>query len=303
MSLLVSLIAASTLSFGPSCSSSQPTIAEIAQNDGRFQTLVAAVEAAGLTEALQNSDEYTVFAPTDEAFSKLPEGTVETLLKPENKEVLKAVLLYHVVPGNLAAKNVLSSKNLMTANGQRLDVSMRKEGPTVDNARIILTDIKGSNGTIHAIDTVVLPSQSTIPEVAGKQGTFQTLLAAAKAANLVDALSAKGPITVFAPTDEAFAKLPAGTVEALLLPENKDQLAAILTYHVIPGRVYSDAAINAGRAKTLQGNTAMIRKEGDKVFVNNSRIMATDIDASNGVIHVIDTVMIPQMKTASAEAE
>ena len=99
------------------------------------------------------------------------------------------------------------------------------------------------------------------------------------------------------------AKLPAGTVEALLLPENKDQLAAILTYHVIPGRVYSDAAINAGRAKTLQGNTAMIRKEGDKVFVNNSRIMATDIDASNGVIHVIDTVMIPQMKTASAEAE
>ena len=124
MTLLLNLIASSALSFGPSCSASQPTIAEIAQNDGRFQTLVAAVEAAGLTEALQNSDEYTVFAPTDEAFAKLPKGTVETLLKPENKEALKAVLLYHVVPGNMAAKNVVSSKNLMTANGQRLDILM-----------------------------------------------------------------------------------------------------------------------------------------------------------------------------------
>ena len=200
MSLLLSLVASSALSFAPTCSGSQPTIAEVAQNDGRFQTLLAAVEAAGLTETLQNSDEYTVFAPTDAAFAKLPKGTVETLLKPENKEALKAVLLYHVVPGNMAAKNVVSSKNLMTANGQRLDIRMGDMGPKVDDARIILTDIKGSNGTIHVIDSVVLPSQSTIPEIASKQGTFQTLLAAAKAANLVDALSAKGPITVFAPT-------------------------------------------------------------------------------------------------------
>ena len=296
---MTSLLASLTLSLGQTCGGSAPTIAETASADGRFNTLVAAVGAADLTKTLSGPGPYTVFAPTDEAFSKLPAGTVEFLLMPENKEMLKSVLLYHVVPGNMAAKNVLATPAMVTANGQRLDVVMSENGPMVDNAKIILTDIKTSNGTIHAIDAVVLPESMNIPQVAGKAGKFNTLLAAAQAAGLVDALSAKGPITVFAPTDEAFAKLPAGTVETLLKPENKDQLIAILKYHVVPGRVYSNDALKAGSAKTLQGANAKIRGDKKVVRVNDAKVIMADLDTSNGVIHVIDQVMLPPKATAS----
>tara|TARA_Y100000589_G_scaffold307110_1_gene322459 strand:+ start:2581 stop:3456 length:876 start_codon:yes stop_codon:yes gene_type:complete len=288
------------MALGQTCSSSTPNIAETAAADGRFNTLVAAVGAADLAETLSGPGPFTVFAPTDAAFAKLPAGTVETLLKPENKEMLKSVLLYHVVPGNMPAKTVLGTPALVTANGQRLDVKMSNNGPMIDNANIILTDINTSNGTIHAIDTVVLPESMTIPQIAQKAGKFNTLLAAAKAAGLVDALSAKGPITVFAPTDEAFSKLPAGTIEMLLKPENKDQLAAILTYHVVPGRVYSNDALKAGSAKTLQGATARIRGDKQVVKVNDAKVIMADLDTSNGVIHVIDAVMLPPKATASA---
>lgn len=275
-----------------------PTIAQAAAADGRFTTLVAAVDAAGLTDTLNSEGSYTVFAPTDDAFAKLPEGTIPTLLKPENKESLKGILLYHVVPGHFHASDVLKMTSLPTVNGQRLDIAAGEKGATVDNAKIVITDIETSNGIIHVIDAVVLPSSKNIPEMAMETGKFQTLLAAAKAAGLVDALSADGPITVFAPTDEAFAKLPAGTVETLLKPENKQMLAEVLTYHVVPGRVYSDAALKAGSAKTLQGSTASIIAKDNGVFVNKSKVVTADLDTSNGVIHVIDAVMLPPSKSA-----
>ena len=276
-----------------------PTIAQVAAADGRFTTLVAAVDAAGLTDTLNSKGDYTVFAPTDAAFKQLPDGTVATLLKPENKEALKGILLYHVVPGHFHATDVVKMPSLVTANGQRLDVAMTEKGATIDNANIILTDIETSNGIIHVIDAVVLPSSKTIPQTAKETGKFNTLLAAAEAAGLVKALSADGPITVFAPTDEAFAKLPAGTVETLLKPENKAMLAEVLTYHVVPGRIYSDAALKAGTAKTLQGASASIKARDKGVFVNDSQVIAADLDTSNGVIHVIDTVMLPPSKTAA----
>lgn len=275
-----------------------PTIAQTAAADGRFTTLVAAVDAAGLTDTLNSKGSYTVFAPTDAAFKQLPDGTVETLLKTENKETLKGILLYHVVPGHFHATDVVKMPSLVTANGQRLDVAMSEKGATIDGANIVITDIETSNGIIHVIDAVVLPSSKTIPQTAKETGKFSTLLAAAEAAGLVKALSADGPITVFAPTDEAFAKLPAGTVETLLKPENKAMLAEVLTYHVVPGRIYSDAALKAGTAKTLNGATASINARKEGVFVNNSQVIAADLDTSNGVIHVIDSVMLPPQKTA-----
>lgn len=132
-----------------------------------------------------------------------------------------------------------------------------------------------------------------IVETAAEAGSFQTLLAAAEAAGLVDALKADGPITVFAPTDEAFAKLPGGTVDSLLEPENRELLAEILKYHVVPGRVYAVDAIKAGRAETLQGGELIIDLRNGRVSVDNATLSRTDIDASNGVIHVIDRVILP----------
>ena len=230
-------------------------------------------------------------APTDEAFAKLPAGTVESLLKPQNRDQLINILTYHVVPGELDAKAVLGSSTLDMFNGQRAVIDAEKG--RIGTANIIKTDIECSNGVIHVIDEVILPKSDTILETAGSAGSFNTLAAAIEAAGLVDALSGEGPFTVFAPTDEAFAKLPAGTVENLLKPENLDTLRSILLYHVVDGRVYSDDAIAAKKAATLQGAKVKIANTDKGVMVNNATVQAADIDTTNGVIHVIDTVIIP----------
>jgi len=132
-----------------------------------------------------------------------------------------------------------------------------------------------------------------IVETAVSAGSFKTLAAALKAADLVDTLKGNGPFTVFAPTDEAFAKLPAGTLENLLKPENKAKLAAILTYHVVPGKVMA-ADIKPGKVKTVNGSEVTLTMEDGKVKVNEAKVVKADVETSNGVIHVIDTVLIPE---------
>lgn len=268
-------------------------LVETAVEAGSFETLVAAVKAAGLAETLSGETEFTVFAPTDEAFSKLPEGTVEMLLKPENKGTLRTILLYHVVKGNVMAKDVVELDTADTVSGQRVNVTVRGDHVRVDDANVIKTDIAATNGTIHVIDRVIMPSTKDIVATAMENGSFGTLVEAVKAAGLVEALKSKGPITVFAPTDEAFANLPEGTLESLLKPENKDRLTEILTYHVVKGRVYSDQALKAGSAETLQGSKVHITTKGGTAMVNDAELVSTDLDASNGVIHVIDSVLIP----------
>jgi len=136
-------------------------------------------------------------------------------------------------------------------------------------------------------------SDKDIVDTAVSAGQFETLAAALQAAGLVETLKGDGPFTVFAPTDAAFAKLPSGTVETLLKPENKDQLSAILTYHVVPGTVMAADVVKHKTAKTVNGKTVAISVEGNTVMINDANITATDIVASNGVIHVIDAVMLP----------
>lgn len=133
-----------------------------------------------------------------------------------------------------------------------------------------------------------------VVDTAVEAGDFTTLVAAVQAAGLVDTLKGEGPFTVFAPTDEAFAKLPAGTVDELLKPENKDKLTAILTYHVLPGEVTSSDLSDGMMAKTVEGEDVTVEL-GDAVMINDATVTAPDIEASNGVIHVIDTVLMPQM--------
>ena len=136
-------------------------------------------------------------------------------------------------------------------------------------------------------------ASKNIVETAISNGSFTTLVAAVKAAGLSDTLQGDGPFTVFAPTDEAFAKLPAGTVENLLLPENKDQLTAILTYHVVAGNVTSAQVVKLDSATTVNGQDVRIRVENETVMIDGATIAAVDVMASNGVIHVIDEVMLP----------
>ena len=251
------------------------------------------MKAAGLVDTLQGDGPFTVFAPTDAAFEKLPKGTVETLLKPENKDKLTAILTYHVVPAKVMASAVKDGMQAPTVNGQPIPVSVKSGKVTVGKATVVKTDIVCDNGVIHVIDAVLMPETKNLVEVADGAGSFKTLLAAAKAAGLAETLSEKGPYTVFAPTDEAFEKLPAGTVDSLLKPQNKEKLKAVLLNHVVDGTIYSDAALKAGRAKTLGGGTLKIAATDDGATVGDATLVKTDIAASNGVIHVIDSVLVP----------
>jgi uncharacterized surface protein with fasciclin (FAS1) repeats len=267
-------------------------IVDTAVGVGNFKTLAAALQAAGLIETLKGKGPFTVFAPTDAAFEKLGTATITDLLKPENKAKLAAILTYHVVPGRVLAKDV-STMGVATVNGQRVDLVVKDGKVTIDNANITATDVLASNGVIHVIDTVILPNDQTIVGTAVANGKFTTLAKLLQAADLVDTLNGTGPFTVFAPTDEAFAKLDKATVESLLKPENKSKLQEVLKYHVVSGRVFSDAALKAGHAKTLQGESVKIKVEQGSAKVDNAKLIATDIDTTNGVIHVVDTVLMP----------
>ena len=274
------------------------TIVDIAVADGRFTTLVAAVQAAGLVETLSGEGPFTVFAPTDDAFAKLPAGTLEELLKPENKQALTDILLYHVVAGSVKAADVVQLTEAETALGKNVAVKVEDGKVFINDAQVIITDIQASNGIIHVVDMVILPpaeeQAQDIVDIAVADGRFTTLFAAVQAAGLVDTLKSEGPFTVFAPTDAAFAALPEGTLESLLLPENVQQLTDILLYHVMPGKVMASDVSDGLIADSALGTSLFFKLDMGKAYVNEAQIILTDIEASNGVIHVIDTVILPK---------
>ncbi len=286
-------------------------IVAVASSTEGFSTLVAAVTAAGLVETLQGEGPFTVFAPTDDAFAALPEGVLDALLLPENKDVLVRILTYHVVSGKVMAADVAAGE-VPSVEGSPITVTV--DGGKVmlnGSANVVATDVAASNGVIHVIDAVILPpgldvaaliapvtteaaaEVGDIVEVASTTEGFSTLVAAVTAAGLVETLQGEGPFTVFAPTDEAFAALPAGVLDALLLPENKAVLAQILTYHVVSGKVMA-ADVAAGDVPSVEGSPITVTVDGGKVMLNGSaNVVATDVAASNGVIHVIDAVILP----------
>ncbi|MEZ4769216.1 MAG: fasciclin domain-containing protein [Caldilineales bacterium] len=279
-------------------------IVDTAIEAGSFNTLVAAVQAAGLEEALRGDGPFTVFAPTDEAFAALPEGTVEGLLA--DPEALSQILLYHVVAGKVMAADVSDGLQADTLEGAPVAFSIVDGKPMINDANIVATDVEASNGVIHVIDAVILPPAEgameddamaddamakDIVDTAIEAGSFNTLVAAVQAAGLEDALRGEGPLTVFAPTDEAFAALPEGTVESLLA--NPEELTKILLYHVADGKLMATDVVERGFIPTLLERSLTVTAVGSDVQVNNAKVIAADVEASNGVIHVIDTVLIP----------
>lgn len=267
-------------------------IVDIAVADGRFQTLVAALQAAELVDALKGEGPFTVFAPTDDAFAALPDGTVEALLA--DIPALTNVLLYHVLGEKVMAADVVGLSQAMTLQGQYIAIELDGEKVMVDNAQVILTDIVASNGVIHVIDAVILPETRDIVDIAVEDGRFTTLVAAVQAAGLVEALKGDGPFAVFAPTDEAFAALPEGTIEALL--EDIPLLTEILLYHVLPGKLMATDVLALASAESLQGQYVDFSLDMGKAYVDGAQILITDIEATNGVIHVIDAVILPETR-------
>lgn len=290
------------------------TIVDVAIANGSFNTLIAAAQATGLDAVLADpSSTFTVFAPTDDAFAALPAGTLDALL--DDPDTLRQILLYHVVSG--AAVNAetaigLAGTSVTTANGADVELELREGELFINDSKVIITDVQASNGIIHVIDTVLIPptdatpTAEPVPSPAGENPTatildvareagFNTLVAAVEATGLDTALGhPDDTYTVFAPTDAAFAALGQDTIDALLA--DPETLKDILLYHVLPGVVISGEQATGLVGIDIQaGNSDIVRlsQRDSGLFINDSLIVTTDVQAVNGVIHVIDAVLIP----------
>jgi uncharacterized surface protein with fasciclin (FAS1) repeats len=279
-------------------------IVEAAKADPQLKILVEAVVAADLAGTLSGPGPFTVFAPTDAAFANLLTElgiTKEALLA--NKELLTAVLTYHVLPAKVLKADVPAGKAITTVEGDIFKIDAVGTDLVITDGRnrtskIVTTDFTASNGVIHVIDKVLLPPDKTIVETAiAAKPEFSILVEAVTAAGLGDTLSSAGPFTVFAPTDAAFGALltELGVTKAALLA-NTALLTKVLTYHVVPGRVLKAEVPVATPIATVEGETLSVSSG----FVitdqrgRTSNIVATDILTKNGVIHAIDKVILPK---------
>ena len=281
------------------------SIVEVAVDNGNFTTLAAALQSTGLDTVLSDLDsKYTVFAPTDAAFAKLPDGTLEGL----TVEQLSDILLYHVVPGEVLADAAImvaqSSDNMVeTAGGGNISLSFVEPMLYVNGAQVSTADVKASNGVIHVVDTVILPptsvdaTEQTIVEVAlADPDNFSTLVSALLAADLVTTLAdEEATFTVFAPTNKAFDKVDPDALADLLA--NSVELTNVLLTHVVSGAEIGllDAyAANGQMLTTASGNNVAVGVDSETgmLMIGNAKVIITDINTSNGIIHVLDTVIL-----------
>ena len=258
-------------------------------NDQNLNTLAVALQATGLDRALLDGGRFTLFAPTEQAFAQLPPGVLDDLLLPQNQDLLSDILLYHAVDGTVDAATVLGLDEATTKGGAEVLVDVVGGDLFVNEARVETTDIAVRGGLVHVIDTVLTPPQDLVATLQARG--FQTLVTAVQAADLVDDLSGPGPLTVLAPTDAAFALLPAGVLADLLQPANQAALVELLTYHVVPGAVAAGDALDLELAGTLAGPHALFALEADAARVNGVRLELVNVPATNGVVHVLDAVL------------
>ena len=266
-------------------------IPRTAQCTGVHNSLVAGVVQAELLETLQGNGPFTLFAPTDQAFTDAGID-LAALDTPEGKAALSDILLYHVVSGEVPAANVTDCMTASAVNGQTLAFTVNG-GVMVNGASVTTADVATSNGIIHVIDKVLSPTDSPndIPRTAQCTGIHNSLVSAVVQAELLETLQGTGPFTLFAPTDQAFAD--AGIdLAALDTPEGKAALTDILLYHVIAGNVPSSAVTECLTANTVNGSPIAFTV-GDGVMVNDATVTLADVNTSNGVIHVIDKVLTP----------
>eukprot|EP01050_Picozoa_sp_SAG11_P007984 SAG11_NODE_683_length_7747_cov_3.047463_1_plen_316_part_00 len=273
------------------------TIIDLAVATPSLSTLVAAVTAGDLVETLSGPGPFTVFAPSNEAFARLPPAELARLLAPENQAELVNLLTYHVASGDVRAGDLSNGQQVETLQGQDVGVTILGSRVLIGDGEVTTADVLATNGVVHIIDEVLLPRpDATIVDLAVATPSLSTLVIAVTAAGLVETLSGPGPFTVFAPSNEAFARLPSGTIEFLLDPENIDELIRVLTYHVVSGDVRANDLCNGQQVETLQGGTVNVTILGSRVFIGDGQVTAADVVASNGVVHIIDEVLLPARK-------
>ena len=272
-------------------------IVETASSDSRFSILTEALTKAGLVSALEGPGPFTVFAPTNDAFNALFNQLGVSGIEDLSAETLTPILLNHVISGNVKAADVTTGYAATlnnTAPGQNMVkiFTNKTSSVMVDGSKVIVADVIASNGVIHAIDKVILPANVVTHAI--NNPNFSILVEAVVKAGLVDALSAAGPFTVFAPTNDAFNALFATLGVSGIADLTADQLTPILLYHVVSGNVTA-SQVSTGSVPTLkEGSTISIVADAMGVKLNGtSNVVATDVQGTNGVIHAIDAVILP----------
>ncbi len=278
------------------------TITQVVSESPNFSLLKTAVMRAGLTETLNGTGPFTVFAPDNTAFSS--SGLSEQSINSMNAEDLKNVLLYHTLASKIVAANVPEGPNaeVNTVNGKKIYVTKDSRGVFVNGWKIQSADIAASNGVIHSIERVLMPAIGTIVQTAQSNDDMTFLVAAVLRAsegstNVANVLSAEGNMTVFAPTNQAFINAGVPTI-ASIQNADPDMLAGILTYHVLEARAFSSDLRNGATLQTLNGGNLMVALGSQATVKGNgntspSVISSMNIMATNGVIHVIDSVLLP----------
>ena len=305
--------------------------ATAASNNPELSTLVAAVTAAGLGDTLNSAGPFTIFAPVNSAFAKIPKADLDTVLA--DKDLLTSILTYHVLEGKMSSADLAEAGTFTTVNGADLEVA--KDGDTLtingDAAKVVCQDVPTANATVFLIDSVLMPpADDTMTSAPADdaammaptgpacgavptsgEGSFEgmaddpaataasnnpelsTLVAAVTAAGLVDTLNSAGPFTIFAPVNSAFAKIPKADLDTVLA--DKDLLTSILAYHVVPQQLDSAALVAAGTVPTVNGADLTIAKDGDTLTINGTaaKVVCQDVPTANATVYLIDTVLMP----------
>ncbi len=267
-----------------------PTIVELAVEAGTFTSLVAALEAADLVAALSGEGPFTVFAPNDAAFEAFEDDNPGVLASLTTDE-LTAVLSYHVLAAEVLSTDLVDGSIAETLNGAYVGIDL-SDGVKVGGATVTAADLTGSNGVIHVIDRLLLPPSENLVETAVSAGSFTQLAAALVATGLDETLADGGPFTVFAPTDEAFDAFEDAN-PGVLASLNEAALTDILLYHVVDGWVGAADLVDGASVPTLLTDASLTVDLSSGAKLNESSVVAANVLATNGVIHVIDEILLP----------
>lgn len=259
-------------------------------------TLETAIIAAELSVDLDNEGAiFTIFAPTDAAFNQLPAGVLDALLDDPMGE-LKDILLYHVLDTNVPSSDLMNGQTVMTLNGKDITITIDNNEVFINEAQVTVADIMTDNGVVHVIDAVLMIPRTTIFDIIQDSPNHTVLETAILAAGLDDELEGEELLTVFAPTDAAFAQLPAGALNALL-DDPMGALAQTLLYHVVDGNVLSTDLMDGQSVVTLNGESLTIAINNNTISINDSEVTVANIETDNGVVHVVSTVIQPPNST------
>ena len=299
--------------------------ATAASNNPVLSTVVSAVKAAGLVDTLNGPGPFTIFAPSNDAFAKIDKATIDKLMADPKGDLTK-ILTYHVVPGKLSADDLVKAGTEKTVNGAEVKITKSGDTIKVNDSSVVCGNIETANATVFIVDSVLMPPTSgasagatsypanfgsacsAVP--ASGSGSFEgmakdpaataasnnpvlsTVVSAVKAAGLVDTLNGPGPFTIFAPSNDAFAKIDPNTLKTLLA-DPKGDLTKILTYHVVPGKLSADDLVKAGTEKTVEGGSVKITADGDTIKVNDATVVCGNVETANATVFIIDSVLMP----------